>query len=82
MLISNPSFRIIYPHSYPEFKASGKKDEDLLEILQHVHLAYLPNREGGLDTRKEWKDVLSGGEKQRVSNVELSCVRVCPRELI
>jgi ATP-binding cassette, subfamily D (ALD), peroxisomal long-chain fatty acid import protein len=44
----------------------GRDDDDLVEILKHVHLAYLPEREGGFDTRKEWKDVLSGGEKQRV----------------
>ena len=31
-----------------------------------VNLAYLPAREGGWSTRKEWRDVLSGGEKQRV----------------
>lgn len=58
--------RIIYPHSYPDFVRSGRSEEELLDILKHVHLAYLPAREGGLDTRKEWKDVLSGGEKQRV----------------
>jgi hypothetical protein len=51
-------------------QSSGWTDDDLLGILKHVHLAYLPDREGGLDTRKEWKDILSGGEKQRVS---LSC---------
>ncbi|GAA6036388.1 hypothetical protein JCM8097_001697 [Rhodosporidiobolus ruineniae] len=63
--------QIIYPHSYPDFVKSGKSDEDLLDILRHVHLAYLPGREGGFDTRKEWKDVLSGGEKQRISMARL-----------
>lgn len=58
--------RIIYPHSEAQFRKSGKTLEDLKEILEAVHLAYLPAREGGWDTRKEWKDVLSGGEKQRV----------------
>ena len=38
-----------------------------MDILTAVNLAYLPSREGGWHTRKEWRDVLSGGEKQRVS---------------
>lgn len=63
----SPGNRIIYPDSYPDMQAKGKTDEDLLQVLKYVHLSYLPGREGGLDTRKEWKDVLSGGEKQRVS---------------
>ncbi|KAJ7637086.1 ABC transporter transmembrane region 2-domain-containing protein [Roridomyces roridus] len=58
--------QVIYPHSYPEFAASGKTTEDLLRILEMVFLAYLPEREGGWATRKEWRDVLSGGEKQRM----------------
>nr|GAT42788.1 predicted protein [Mycena chlorophos] len=58
--------QIIYPHSYPDFVKSGKKLEDLMEILELVFLAYLPEREGGWTTRKEWRDVLSGGEKQRM----------------
>lgn len=43
-----------------------------------MHLAYLPEREGGLDTRKEWKDVLSGGEKQRISIARLFFARSLP----
>jgi ATP-binding cassette subfamily D (ALD) long-chain fatty acid import protein len=56
------------PHNYAEMKARGRTDTELSSILTHVHLAYLPSREGGWETRKEWKDVLSGGEKQRVSS--------------
>lgn len=41
------SYRIIYPSSYPDFVASGRTEEELLDILKHVHLAYLPAREGG-----------------------------------
>lgn len=59
--------RIIYPDSYPQFVASGRTHAELMEILAAVNLAYLPSREGGWTTRKEWRDVLSGGEKQRVS---------------
>ncbi|KAI0042342.1 hypothetical protein FA95DRAFT_1547661 [Auriscalpium vulgare] len=58
--------QIIYPHSYPQFVQSGRTEEELMEILTAVHLEYLPAREGGWYTRKEWRDVLSGGEKQRV----------------
>lgn len=47
-----------------------------MEILTAVNLAYLPAREGGWTTRKEWRDVLSGGEKQRVSALRFGLVRV------
>ncbi|GAA5984731.1 hypothetical protein JCM10908_003477 [Rhodotorula pacifica] len=71
--LSSGSLRdqIIYPHSYPDFVKSGKAENDLLEILRKVHLAYLPEREGGYDVRKEWKDILSGGEKQRMGMARL-----------
>ena len=59
--------RIIYPHTYPQFVRAGRSERELMEILEAAHLAYLPEREGGWMTRKEWRDVLSGGEKQRVS---------------
>lgn len=60
--------RIIYPHSYAQFVRSGRTTEELMEILAAANLAYLPAREGGWTTRKEWRDVLSGGEKQRVGH--------------
>ena len=46
---------------------NNRTDEELMGILRIVHLDYIPNREGGWETRKEWKDVFSGGEKQRVN---------------
>jgi ATP-binding cassette, subfamily D (ALD), peroxisomal long-chain fatty acid import protein len=55
---------------------SGRTKEDLMEILEAVHLAYLPTREGGWTTRKEWRDVLSGGEKQRVNESFLDLCRL------
>ncbi|OJT01704.1 ATP-binding cassette sub-family D member 1 [Trametes pubescens] len=58
--------QIIYPDTYPQFAASGNTHKELMEILTAVNLAYLPAREGGWTTRKEWRDVLSGGEKQRM----------------
>lgn len=67
--------QIIYPHSYPQFKSSGATDEDLMRILALVHLQYLPDREGGFDTEKEWKNVLSGGEKQRMQMARLFYAR-------
>lgn len=57
--------QVLYPTTFPEWKAGGGSDSELMKILKEVNLAYLPDREGGWETRKEWKDVLSGGEKQR-----------------
>lgn len=58
--------QVIYPHTYADFVRSGRTLDELEEILEKVFLTYLPEREGGWTTRKEWRDVLSGGEKQRV----------------
>lgn len=63
--------QVIYPHTYAAMKSAGRTDTELLHILRQVHLAYLPDREGGWETRKEWKDVLSGGEKQRIQMARL-----------
>lgn len=58
--------QVIYPHSYEDMIKSGRKDEELMAILKKVYLDYIPDREGGWDAKREWKDVFSGGEKQRM----------------
>ena len=63
--------QVIYPHSEIDMRDTGRKDHELLCILEEVRLGYLPEREGGWDVRKEWKDVLSGGEKQRMAFARL-----------
>lgn len=63
--------QIIYPSTVEEFRASGGKDEDLMEILGLVKLEYLIDNYGGFDAVKNWKDCLSGGEKQRVAMARL-----------
>ncbi|KAJ3755407.1 ABC transporter transmembrane region 2-domain-containing protein [Lentinula raphanica] len=59
--------QIIYPDSYAEFLEKGMRNGSIRDILESVFLGYLPEREGGWRTRKEWRDVLSGGEKQRMA---------------
>jgi ATP-binding cassette subfamily D (ALD) long-chain fatty acid import protein len=63
--------QVIYPHSHADMIKTGRTDEELMHILETVHLDYLPGREGGWDTKKEWKDVFSGGEKQRMNLARL-----------
>lgn len=72
--------QVIYPQTPGEFYAlyDGNAEEGLKElqaILEAAHLGYLVEREGGWGTVKEWRDVLSGGEKQRVRC--LTCCAFC-----
>lgn len=59
--------QIIYPYSYDEMLEMGYNDDHLYHILREVKLEYLLTREGNFNVKKDWKDVFSGGEKQRVS---------------
>ncbi|CCH46637.1 Lipid A export ATP-binding/permease protein msbA [Wickerhamomyces ciferrii] len=68
---SNGTLRdqLIYPMSHSEMLNEGKTDQDLIRILKEVRLEYLLDRDVGLNylnSIHDWKDVLSGGEKQRV----------------
>jgi len=59
--------QLIYPDNVEESHAKGWTEEDLLELLEKVKLGYLVERQGGFDAIKDWFDVLSGGEKQRIA---------------
>jgi ATP-binding cassette subfamily D (ALD) long-chain fatty acid import protein len=63
--------QVIYPDGHVDMKEKRKSEDDLNNVLEAARLGYLPDREGGWDTRKEWKDVLSGGEKQRMGFARL-----------
>lgn len=58
--------QIIYPLTQAEMAAEGRTDEELLTILGWVLMTPVLEAHGGLDSVKEWAEVLSGGEKQRV----------------
>ncbi|KLU88149.1 hypothetical protein MAPG_07136 [Magnaporthiopsis poae ATCC 64411] len=63
--------QVIYPDGELDMRGKRKSEADLKRVLEEARLGYLPDREGGWDTRKEWKDVLSGGEKQRLAIARL-----------
>mmetsp|Transcript_16327 Transcript_16327/g.25748 ORF Transcript_16327/g.25748 Transcript_16327/m.25748 type:complete len:695 (+) Transcript_16327:94-2178(+) len=64
--------QLVYPHTPEEAAAAGWTAPLLTRLLGHVHLGYLAAREPeGLDAQRDWAEVLSGGEKQRVAMARL-----------
>lgn len=49
----------------------GITDADLLRILEIVQIESIVEREGGWEKNREWRDALSGGDKQRIAMARL-----------
>ena len=51
--------------------SKGVTDDDLLKILGVVEMDHIVDREGGWGSVREWRDALSGGDKQRIAMARL-----------
>lgn len=63
--------QLIYPDSHADMVDSGRRDRELLQILEIFRLEFIVHREGGWETKKDWTNCLSGGEKQRINLARL-----------
>ncbi|MBD1870261.1 ABC transporter ATP-binding protein/permease [Cyanobacteria bacterium FACHB-471] len=58
--------QLLYPNTQLQVE-----DQHLKQVLEQVNLADLDERFGGFDTEREWADVLSLGEQQRLAFARL-----------
>ena len=65
MILGSLRAQICYP------RADSATDDELRRVLAMVNLADLPGRVGGLDAERNWADVISQGEQQRLAFARL-----------
>lgn len=70
MSIGSLREQIIYPDSLEDMENKNFTEEKLREILKMVSLEHIANRDS-FDEVRDWKDTLSGGEKQRMAVARL-----------
>lgn len=70
MSIGSLREQIIYPDSLNDMISKNVDEEQLREILRMVSLEHIANRDS-FDEVRDWKDTLSGGEKQRMAIARL-----------
>lgn len=70
MVIGNLRDQIIYPDTYADMINKQISEEDLRKIMQMVHLEHIVERDS-FHAVKDWTDILSGGEKQRMAIARL-----------
>lgn len=63
--------QVIYPHTVEDMKEHNITDQHLFEVLGIVHLQHIVFREGGWNAKRDWHEILSGGEKQRMGIARL-----------
>ncbi|EDV90951.1 ATP-binding cassette sub-family D member [Drosophila grimshawi] len=70
MSIGSLCDQIIYPDTREDMKRKNITDNELMDILKMVCLEHIGQRDG-FNVVRDWKDILSGGEKQRMAVARL-----------
>ncbi|XP_066153864.1 ATP-binding cassette sub-family D member 1 [Euwallacea fornicatus] len=70
MVIGNLRDQIIYPDTYADMINKQITEDDLRKIMQLVYLEHIVERDTFHEV-KDWTDILSGGEKQRMAVARL-----------
>lgn len=70
MSIGSLCDQIIYPESREDMIRKGITENQLNDILKMVSLEHIAQRDS-FDKVRDWKDILSGGEKQRMAIARL-----------